>query len=310
MAEQERRGHFRAYGPQKKFTAEKQKMVDHLSHLCEDYERRGYTVTVRQLHYQFVKENLYANTAQNYDRLQSALSDGRRAGQISWTAVEDVGRNLYGTETSSCPAESLTRLRGTYTLDKWRDQPVYLEVWAEKDGMLNALGKVCGRLEVNFTSCHGYNSDSELWRAGGRFRRAVQRGQRPMIFHLGDHDPSGVHMTVDNADKVEMFCGVRVQVVRLALNMPQIEELRLPPNPVKPTDSRTPGYVERFGMETCWELDALELEYIERLVRDAVLRVRDPRKWDEALARQAEDLETLTDAIALAGGEFEKKDEN
>ncbi len=97
-----------------------------------------------------------------------------------------------------------------------------------------------------------------------------------------------------------MFAGVPVQVVRLALNMPQIEQYNCPPDPAKLTDSRAVGYVEEYEFSS-WELDALDPAVLRELIRDAVWKLRNDAKWDEALSKEAEDLRYLDDIIEEAG---------
>jgi hypothetical protein len=85
-----------------------------------------------------------------------------------------------------------------------------------------------------------------------------------------------------------MFCGVRVQVVRLALNMDQVQKYAPPPNPAKMTDSRFADYRRQYGSES-WELDALEPTVIHGLIRDAVERMTDKRAWDESQQQENDD---------------------
>ena len=94
---------------------------------------------------------------------------------------------------------------------------------------------VAERLRVPYFACRGYVSQSESFAAGVRFADHFRRRQTPIVFHLGDHDPSGIDMTRDNADRLHLFAGQRVEVRRLALNMEQIEEFNPPPNPAKET---------------------------------------------------------------------------
>lgn len=140
--------------------------------------------------------------------------------------------------------------------------------------------------------------------------RAVQRGQRPIVLHLGDHDPSGVHMTEDNRDRLTMFAGVPVMVQRLALNYSQIEEFRPPENFAKTTDSRIEHY--RDHMARCggdptvsWELDALDPTVVRDLIADAVGRLRDEEIWSRSLAQEVEDQRTMQDIITTLGEEDE-----
>ena len=84
-----------------------------------------------------------------------------------------------------------------------------------------------------------------------------------MIIHLGDHDPSGIDMTRDIQERLQMF-GADVYVKRVALTMNQIGTYNPPPNPAKITDSRASKYIDEYGNES-WELDALEPQVITDL---------------------------------------------
>ena len=84
------------------------------------------------------------------------------------------------------------------------------------------------------------------------------------------------------------------QVVRLALNRTQVDELNPPPNPAKVTDSRFTAYAAEHGDES-WELDALDPTYIRNLIRDAVLRVRDEKLWQASLEVEKAEREVLVE---------------
>lgn len=106
-------------------------------------------------------------------------------------------------------------------------------------------------------------------------------GQIPVVIHLGDHDPSGIDMTRDIGDRLDLFTGSAV-VKRIALNMDQIELYNPPPNPAKVTDSRATSYIRRFG-HSSWELDALEPAVIAAAIESTVLSYRDDARWDAAV---------------------------
>ena len=118
-----------------------------------------------------------------------------------------------------------------------------------------------------------------------RLQRYRKGRQKPLVLHLGDHDPSGKDMTRDITDRLSEFSEGTIEVRRLALNMSQITQYHPPPNPAKITDSRAAGYIAEFGGES-WELDALEPAVIATLIRDAVFTVRDVDKW---VAQQLEE---------------------
>jgi hypothetical protein len=159
-------------------------------------------------------------------------------------------------------------------------------VWIEKEALAGVFERVCDELRVPFFACRGYTSQSEMWAAAQRLRRHSKGGQTPIIFHFGDHDPSGIDMTRDIIDRLRLFMG-GLKVERLALNMDQVDEYQPPPNPAKVTDSRADAYIARFGGES-WELDALDPNALATLVRNALNGIRDETLWEESGQGEAE----------------------
>jgi hypothetical protein len=126
-----------------------------------------------------------------------------------------------------------------------------------------------------------------------RHRRYERDGQKVVVIHLGDHDPSGIDMTRDITERLELF-GASTLVRRIALNMPQVEQYDPPPNPAKLTDSRAEGYIARHG-ESSWELDALDPTVLDALIRDAVDDYRDEDAWRESTDRMMDERQGLLD---------------
>lgn len=290
-------GTYVAYRPAS-FRPERLALIGRIAQILDAAEERGEVHSVRQVYYQMVVQKVLPNTAASYAKVQSAISEGRLAGLISWTAIEDRGRALRGLPHQTSPEGAIRSLLPGYRLDLWASQPCRPEVWIEKAALEGVISRICDQERVDYYACRGYNSQSEQWAAGRRFAGYVSRGQRPIVLHLGDHDPSGIDMTRDNRERLKLFAGVPVQVVRLALNMDQVEELRLPPDPAKSTDSRYDDYERQYGTRSSWELDALTSDYIRGLIRTAVRRLRDPELWDAALAQEVEDRRRLESLIA------------
>lgn len=242
-------------------------------------------MTLRQLYYQFVSKALIPNSDREYKRLGRIVTDARYAGLISWTSIEDAGRNSYHSVGAQSAEEVLKGLEQSIRLDVWREQPDYVEVWVEKQALESTIARPCNQLRVPYMACKGYLSASEMWRAGRRFEAAIRRGQRPVLLHLGDHDPSGIDMTRDSDERLAEFARMGVTVRRLALNMDQVEEYDPPPNPAKQTDSRFTGYEAQYG-DTSWELDALPQRVIGQIITAAVKEHLNQEKWDEVIARE------------------------
>lgn len=260
--------------------------------IIEEYSSQGYALTLRQLYYQFVARDLIPNSKRSYDRLGYIINDARLAGYIDWEAIVDRTRNVQANAHWDSPVAILQGAHDQYRRDLWSNQPRRVEVWIEKEALIGVIEDTCRELDVPYFACRGYVSQSEQWCAGVRFRR-----HPTTVLHLGDHDPSGIDMTRDNADRLWMFSlGNDVEVQRLALNMDQIDEYAPPPNPAKMTDSRFEGYAQRYGRKS-WELDALEPSVINELITENVEALRDPDLWREALDQQEEERALIAGAI-------------
>lgn len=246
--------------------------------------------------------DLIPNTFRSYKRLGTIISDARLAGETDWDAITDRTRNLESNSHWDGPADIIGTCAQQFQIDKWSDQDVRPEVWIEKDALIGVIEGVCSENDVAYFSCRGYTSQSEVWRAGRRLREHARDSQRPVVIHLGDHDPSGIDMTRDIHDRVSMFAEQDVEVIRIALNMDQVEEYQPPPNPTKITDSRAGSYMQDYGDES-WELDALNPATLAELIQTTIFGLRDHSRWDEACEREKEMRQQL-EAVALGWDEI------
>lgn len=252
----------------KRFHSFSKTLIAKANEMLEDYVAQGYTLTLRQLYYQFVARNLLPNVPESYDQLGNVINDARLAGLIDWNHIEDRSRQRRALPHWESPGDIISACAGQYTMDRWHGQYHYVEVWVEKDALLGITERVCNALDVSYFSCRGYVSQSEMWRAAKRLGAMNYADVHPVVLHFGDHDPSGLHMTTDIAQRFVMF-GADVTVRRIALTKAQVRHHRLPPNPAKTTDSRYAWYSSIHGEES-WELDALEPRVLDRLMRDAI----------------------------------------
>lgn len=265
-----------------KFGGEALLMIDRVNRIAADYAAQGFSLTLRQIYYQAVSRDWIPNNLQSYSRLGDIISDARLAGRIDWDTVVDRTRNLAVESHWESPEAIIDICAKTFAYDKWEEQPYHVEVWVEKDALSDVVRHACQPLDVSYMACKGYMSTSEMWAAG---RRLKYSGKDNVIIHLGDHDPSGMNMTDDIAGRLSLFAEEEVTVLRIALNMDQIEEFNPPPNPAKTTDSRFATYLEEFGDQS-WELDAIEPRALSDLITDKILEYRDERLWEEAAERQ------------------------
>lgn len=273
---------------EKTLGVDKRATIIQANSIINEYSGAGFTLSLRQLYYQFVARGLIENTERSYKNLGSVIADGRMLGLISWQAIEDRGRSLQPWTIEEDEQEVLNGLEHGLALDFWGRQNAYVEVWVEKDALSSVVERPCEQYRVPFLACKGYLSASEAWRAGRRFKRMMEQGRECHLIHLGDHDPSGIDMSRDNDDRLRLFSEHEgVQFHRIALNMDQVEEYSPPPNPAKTTDSRHRDYLDKFG-DTSWELDALEPRVLFRLIEERLKSFIDGDIW-EATAREEMD---------------------
>lgn len=275
----------------KNFNRSSQEKIDICNVIINEYAAQGFDLTLRQLYYQLVSRDYIPNNIREYKNLGNLVNDARLAGQIDWNRIVDRTRNLQRLPTWDSPADIIKSAAYSYRIDLWEGQEYQPEVWIEKNALIGVIGPVCERLRIPYFACVGYTSQSEMWSAAQRLRSYITVDNRiPVIFHLGDHDPSGIDMTRDIQERLDLFIGTDmamrrsrfsgVQIERLALNIDQINQYNPPPNPAKLTDSRSTVYIRDFGYES-WELDALDPATISNLIETAVLRYRNEDTWYE-----------------------------
>ena len=302
----------------KRFSHDKKVIIGLVNDILSEYQAEGYDLTVRQIYYQFVARDLFPderkwrqipdtnkwvkdpngtkNAEPNYKWLAEILTEARMAGLIDWDMIVDRGRETVTPTTWKDPAEIVNAAADSFAVDKWEDQTNHVEVMVEKQALEGVLIPVCRRLGIRFTANKGYSSASSLYEAGKRLYQKSREGKTVWVLYLGDHDPSGIDMTRDVEERLQMYSKTWVNVDRLALNMDQIEDLKPPVNPAKETDSRYQSYLDRFGPSS-WELDALDPRQLAGIVTDAVERLRDNIAWSEAVKREESMRKELRDFV-------------
>jgi hypothetical protein len=269
----------------KKFGQASKDLIDLVNSILDEYKLSGYTLTLRQLYYQLVARGEIENSIKSYQRTGNIISDARLAGLIDWNMIEDRGRITMFSPHWNDPADIVDSASKQFSIDKWKTQENYVEVMVEKDALSGVLLPVCRKLDIGFTANRGYSSSSAMYEAGKRMLDKLNEGKTVWVLYLGDHDPSGIDMTRDVSERLEVFSGETIETLRLALNMNQIEKLNPPKNPAKESDSRARAYIAKFG-NSSWELDAVEPKELDRLVTRAVMRLIDANEWQKEVRRE------------------------
>lgn len=252
----------------------------------------GGEITLRALHYRLVSLGM-PNTVQHYKRVISAMTDARWKGEVEFDDFKDHERELIGetkaeiTELEDEIERAIKQIglwMESYYLNKWENQPYYVEVWIEKKALIGAFKSPCYDYSTALFPCKGYPSLTWLYEAKTRFGEAEARNQEVIILYFGDYDPSGEDIPRSIQDNLEKM-GSDIEVERIALLEEQVTEWQLPPAPTKTTDTRSFTW-DGIGQV---ELDAIEPRQLQQLCKDAISKYFDAELNKELIERQSEE---------------------
>jgi hypothetical protein len=185
----------------------------------------------------------------------------------------------------------------SYRRERWQHQPTHVEVWSEKSTVRGTLDPVLRKYGIAVNYIHGYTSWTNSHDAAREFRRL----QKPcVILYVGDHDPSGRHMSdMDIPDNRFAWEGVTMTLRRLAILEPEARAGQLPSFPAsdKRTDSRYQWFLDHHG-DTCWELDALSPTVLRETVQLAIEEYIDWDAWQRSEEVEVAEKKSMTDFLA------------
>lgn len=290
------------YGKPKRFNKRNQELLTHCQQIIAKFSAMGYTLTVRQLYYQLVGEGILEEEGNNdatYKSICRLVRRAREGGLISWKAIEDRTRGLRQLYKVKDPLEALEDTLNQYHIDLWENQAYRVEVWVEKDALLNVVAKIANQYDVPYISCRGYMSASEIWLAGfERFKYYIEEEHKtPLVIQLSDLDPSGEDMYRDIKKRLRTYSGHDILVNRVALTINQVHQYNLPPNYAKLSDTRAKDFIAKYGTSS-YELDALQPHVIAGLIEEGIKEVLDDSLWEDALEQKVKDAQKIAGIIA------------
>lgn len=319
-----------AFHKKLKLNAANKERLEVINAIISDYKRQGYTLTLRQCYYQLVSKDIIPNNDKEYAKLSNLLVQGRMAGIVDWSAIEDRVRIPKLPYQADDVADALEDIQGAFRLDKMKGQPTYIEVWIEKDALSAILERVTREYHVRLMVNRGYSSCTAMYSAYKRIMDAYYAGaEKVKILYFGDHDPSGMDMIRDVKERVgEMLISGKgayhiaqmndmdaayiededgshlsmhhlegiFEVEQVALNMQQIRQYNPPENPAKIKDPRAAWYIKKYGNKS-WELDALPPSALAKLCEDAIEENTDMNMWNEAKEDEDAQKQLLQDLI-------------
>jgi hypothetical protein len=241
-------------------------------------------VTLRQVFYRLVSTVGYPKDERAYHRLGDLLNRARRAGLLEWDAIRDDGftrRSPVFWDSPADWADTVLESAKRYRCDRQSGQERRLVLWCEAGGMVPQLERVAAEYSVPVYSSGGFDSVTAKHEVAVEFSRLGLS----TVLHIGDHDPSGVHMFGSLDEDVRAFLerlGGDVQFVRLAVTREHIQEMGLPTAPAKETDRRS------FSGDTV-QAEAIPPDALARIVRQAIVDRIDGGTFDWVLSQEEQE---------------------
>jgi hypothetical protein len=239
--------------------------------------------SIRAACYRLFTEKLIPDMGKNSTgAVGKQLVYAREAGLLPWGWVVDETREAETVASWSSPESIIQSAVLQYRKDYWAMQPGRVEVWSEKGTVRGTVAPILKRYGVTFRVLHGYGSATYIH---GIAQESVASDKPMTVFYIGDHDPSGRHMSeIDLPNRLARYGG-RAEIIRLALDESDVQaDSVLPwfPASDKTNDSRHQWFTQRYG-QRCWEVDALPPPVLRERLDKAVESMLDVDAWNHAI---------------------------
>jgi len=239
-----------------------------------------------------------------FNALAKSINDCIKLGYlpIDFTAADqDPTRRFSGIHMASNPTDLLRNLQNNidealialphHTTEYWKDEEYYLMMFVEKIDIFNLFEPICKEYNVPVSNSGGWYTLKPRYQVGMLSRRAMARGQKPVLLLFFDHDVAGLKISSTIRKGLRDMMGATkwdpsdLIIDRFGLNQDDIERHGLTwiPN-LKSSSGRDPNprrkdvreYVSRYGVRKCESNALLKDEVTLRiglsLCRDAIER--------------------------------------
>jgi hypothetical protein len=284
------RGFLEAYNPK----PETVMLISEVNKILID-EAEYLPLTLRQIFYRLVVKELIDKTEKSYKRMCETVGTARRGKMIGMDDIRDDGfrqNDSKGWESIDSMMDTFRYTAETFTLDRQDGQAQRIIVWCEAGGMIPQLQRVANDYSIPVYSSGGFDSITTQHSMGKLFSKNVTN---TLVLHIGDHDPSGVHMFSALEENVMSFAkhyGGFPKFVRLAVTPAQVSEYNLPTQPPKKTDNR------RFEGNETTQAEALPPATMANVLRDAIESKMDMEIYNNIKDQEIVCRDELVDKLA------------
>jgi hypothetical protein len=292
----------RAGAVRKEISAAKMPFLEAVKAIISSLEE-FWPLSLRQIHYGLLNDpplmhsqkrgSTYRNDLRCYHSLSDLVTRARHEGHIDYEVIDDPTRPVtvwkVRPNLSSYYEAEMKDLLNDYWRDLMQSQPNHIEIVAEKNTLQSVLRPVAMEFCIPFTVGRGQCSTRPLYNIAERYKASGK--ENLIILAVSDLDPDGdaIAHSLGQRLRDDFFCNV--EVIKCALTMEQVRELRLPQKyeQAKTGSSNYKRYIEAYGTDYVWELEALNPRILQRLLTDAIDSVIDQEAFNDEVAQERTD---------------------
>jgi hypothetical protein len=272
-------------------------------------------VTIRQGYYHLDISGLIVKTEVGYGVVVGLMNEMVEAGIIMPDWVVDLSRDPLIWNGYNGPSHALREVANRYYKNLWQHADCYIQVWIEKQALVETIRGTCSRRCVSLWPAKGYASRSFLRRA---VQEIIKAGRPTFIYAFGDYDAAGwfasqhINEMLREYARREQF-RYPITFERVALSPEQIFGHDLPTRPSKeygPDGEPIPsapaframqertltGSMTGLIGQSC-ELDALDPDDLRGLVEDRLARHMSDGRLEELEEEEADEKDELARII-------------
>lgn len=262
-----------------------------LIHAAHDILQEIQPATVRAVCYRLFITGLISSMSKaETNKVSTQLVYAREQNIIPWEWIVDETREAERPNTWHDPEHYMRAVLRSYRRDLWTSQPEWIEIVSEKGTVRGTIAPLLEQYAITFRVMHGHGSATALYDAA---MDTINAGKRLTILYVGDHDPSGMHMSeIDLPTRIARYGG-DVEIIRVAITEDDMTS-GLPLFAAKQTDTRCASYIEAYGYDCC-ELDALSPAVLRERLEQHITARMDTATWMHALKVEGAEQKSMSE---------------
>jgi hypothetical protein len=176
-----------------------------------------------------------------------------------------------------------------YWRNRQQSQPNHIEIVIEKLTVRTILSQVSSEYTIPVSTIRGMGPTVPKKKLADRLRRSQKRKLTLLV--VSDLDPAGDAIAADLVKSFRRDYHIgNIEAFKVALTMEQVVQFTLEPSMKAKEKSPTYSeYIERYGTENAYELEAMEPADLVNTLRSAIDKVLDVDLYNMELAAEESD---------------------